>query len=157
MDVNPYRESNHCNTPTANASQYTMMTSVTDLCQSRCFRRNAISNDVRHARPETKENTVWNTYSFWNPTVIHPNIDTHTNAGRNRKKPKYLRADRSSSRGLHNAYNTKNTGAMGVQYGIATPNLVPSTGNATNAATNSRSLEPYIKTFFSHSALPCFI
>lgn len=37
---------------------------------------------------------------------------------------------------------------MGVQYGIATPNLVPSTGNATNAATNSRSLEPYIKTFF---------
>lgn len=72
--------------------------------------------------------------------VIHPNPDIATNAGKNRKKPRYRRAERNNSTGLHTTYNTKNIGAIGVQYGIVTPNLVPSIGNVTSAITSNISL-----------------
>ena len=148
----PYRESNHCRTPTMNAIQYTITTIVTALFQSSRFKRNAISNDARHARPETSANMVWNTYILWNPTVSHPKNDTATSRGRNRKNPRCWRMERRKRRRLHRTYSVKNTGAIGVQYGMMTPSLVPSTGKVINAITSNTSLAFRIRPLF-----PCAI
>lgn len=150
--VMPSRESIHCRTPTANAIQYTATTIVTALFQSSRFKRNATSNDTRHARPESKAHMVWNTYIPWNPMVSHPNSDTTTSSGRNRKNPRYCRMGRRESRGLHRAYRMRNAGAIGVQYGMVMPSLVPSAGKVINASISNTSLVSRIRTLF-----PCFI
>lgn len=59
---------------------------------------------------------------------------------------------RRESRGLHRAYRMRNAGAIGVQYGMVMPSLVPSAGKVINASISNTSLVSRIRTLF-----PCFI